>query len=346
MIRYLKLTLLPLSAVYSLAVYLRNRLYDLGILKSEKGQLPTIVVGNLSAGGTGKTPHVEFLIKTLQLNYKPAILSRGYGRKTRGFILANNLSKFSEIGDEPLQIKTKFPELPLAVCEDRLEGITQLKALTDAGLVVLDDAFQHRKLRGDINILLMDYHHPWWSDFTLPAGMLRDNVLEMRRTDMIIVSKCPENINLEMMAYTRSRIKPRSQQSIYFTRLVYGTPIHISGKMMPPEQITDVLGFSGIAQPTHFQRQLSKKFNLRKFVSYPDHHIFSHLDILHLLKECGNFAPDGFAMMTTEKDAVKLREMTITASVPIFFIPVHIEFVADGQAFQNELLEKLKFITL
>ena len=346
MIRYLKLTLLPLSAVYSTVVYLRNRLFDLGILKSEKGKLPTIVVGNLSAGGTGKTPHVEFLIKTLQQNYKPAILSRGYGRKTRGFILANHLSKFSEIGDEPLQIKTRFPELPLAVCEDRLEGITRLKAITDAGLVVLDDAFQHRKLRGDINILLMDYHHPWWGDFTLPAGMLRDNVLEMRRADIIIVSKCPENINSEMMAYTISRIKPQSQQSLYFTRLVYGTPVQISGKPMPPEQITDVLGFSGIAQPMHFQLQLAKKFNLRKFVSYPDHHIFSHLDILYLLKECGNFAPDGFVMITTEKDAVKLKEMDNTYSVPIFFVPVEIEFVADGQAFQNEILEKLKFITI
>ncbi len=341
MIRFLRLALLPFSALYSVGVFLRNRLYDLNIVKSKQGALPTIVVGNLSVGGTGKTPHIEFLVNALKENVALAVLSRGYGRKTEGFQLSDEHSTSTQIGDEPHQIKKKFPTLTLAVCEDRLSGIELLKRKTDAKLVLMDDAFQHRKLRGDINILLMDFYSPWWNDFTLPAGMLRDNVMEKRRADIIIVTKCPGKIDSRTIAQFEKSISPSQHQSIYFTRLKYGKPIQIAGESMDATAIKEVVAFSGIARPEHFERQLTQFYELKKFVQFRDHHIFSQLDIKNLVQECGNFASRGIALLTTEKDAVKLMEMTLYIRIPLFYIPIEIEFVSKADSFLMELREKL-----
>ncbi|HEY8404595.1 MAG TPA: tetraacyldisaccharide 4'-kinase [Flavobacteriales bacterium] len=327
----LRLLLYPFSLLYGAVVYLRNRLYDIGVLRSERGALPTLVIGNLATGGTGKTPHAEYFIRELmEMDIRVAILSRGYGRKTKGFIMADDKSTAHTIGDEPYQIHRKFPQLPLAVCEDRLHGIRELKAATDAQLVLLDDALQHRRLKGDLNILLTTYEQPFWRDWMLPAGNLRDNQREKQRADIILVTKCPQLLTQKEMDDCVRAISPKANQFVFFSTLVYGDPIQLSGRPTDTSEIKEVIGFAGIANYQPFEEHLTKRYTLKKFKSFPDHYIFSHSDIERLASECGKFGVPEAVMVTTEKDAMRLKVMNGLPDVPVFYVPIAVEIL--GQA--------------
>jgi tetraacyldisaccharide 4'-kinase len=336
--RLLRITLLPFSAVYAIVVFVRNRLYDQGILKSERGALPAIVIGNLATGGTGKTPFTEYILRLLGSERRLAVLSRGYRRQTSGFILANKETDSSQIGDEPCQIHQKFPQIPLAVCEDRLEGISKLKQQTNSEFVVLDDAFQHRRLRPELSILLTDYHRPFWADIVLPAGNLRDNRCEKRRADVIVVTKCPVHLDSSEKNKIRRAIQPGESQLLLFSSLRYGTPYQVSGpeKKIDPEEI--IGAFAGLASTNQFEEHLRNSFKEIFFKKFADHHNFSPNDILKLWDEYGKFAS---ALMTTEKDAVKLVNLKGISQVPIFAMPVEM-FLHEGE---QVFLEKISTAT-
>lgn len=331
-------TLLKFPAlIYAFIVFMRNRMFDFGILQSRKGVLPTIVVGNLVTGGTGKTPFSEFLLRSLSGHSSPALLSRGYGRKTSGFLLADAETTVLDLGDEPFQIHRKFPDIPLAVCADRLKGIALLKEKTSAQLVVLDDAFQHRRLQPDTSILLTEYGRPYWEDYALPAGNLRDNKIEKRRADMIVVTKCPEDLTAAEKEQLISRIHPSENQQVYFSSLRYGQVFRLNGR--PSPDVQKVAGFAGLAKTDLFEKYLKEHYHLVSFKKFADHHNFSPNDILQLWNECGNFAD---ALLTTEKDAVKLSSMEGIGQIPIYVLPVEVYLHGGEEDMIHRILSVIK----
>lgn len=338
MLRFLRLLTWPFSLLYGLIIRIRHAMYDAGILPSRNGALPTIIIGNLHAGGTGKTPHAEYLIGKLCHEFKLAFLSRGYGRKTKGFHMANRDSNAHEIGDEPMQIHRKFPDLDLAVCEDRLFGIEEIKGKTKAELILLDDAFQHRRLKPDFSILLMPYNRPWWKDLLLPAGDLRDVVSAKKRAHAIVVTKCPAGITEEMMAAFRQKIQPSENQIIAFSSIQYGEPRQIHGNPLILNRKSRIFGFAGIADTTDFQRKLEKDYTLIGFRKFADHHIFSRNEIESLQAECGNFADAVPVLITTEKDATKLALMNLPESVAIFVLPIEMAWLSGEDVLNKTIL--------
>jgi tetraacyldisaccharide 4'-kinase len=338
--RIVRLLLYPFSMLYGAVVYVRNRLFDAGVLRSERGALLTVVIGNLAAGGTGKTPHAEYFIKVLtEMGVRLAVLSRGYGRKTKGFILADQKATAHSIGDEPFQMHQKFPALPLAVCEDRLQGIRQLKSTTDAQLVLLDDAMQHRRLKGDFNILLTTHQRPFWKDTMLPTGYLRDNKREKQRADIIIVTKCPKSLTAAEMAIMTQAIAPAAHQYVFFSTLTYGEPVQVSGPALAVEGIQAVVGFAGIAQYQLFEEYLRSNYPIKKFKSFADHYIFSQSDLETLAVECGKFGLPEAVLVTTEKDAMRLKAMNGLPQVPIFYIPIQVEILDNREQELKSLLK-------
>lgn len=321
----------PVGMLYAAILRLRHALYNKGFIKSEAGKLPTIVIGNLALGGTGKTPHSEYILRQLRQWCKPALLSRGYGRTSKGFIWANRIkATASIIGDEPMQILLKFPDLDVAVCENRLRGVEYLKNLTNSNVVVLDDAFQHRQLQGDLNILLTCYYNPYWKDSVLPGGSLRDTKQAARRADVIIVTKCPMSLSREEQDTVIKSIRPRNNQQVFFTRLEYGEAYPLHGAAAALQPGTKIVGMAGLADNEVFSKFLGSRFNLAHFESFADHHTFSRNEVEQLWSKYGTFAQ---AIVTTEKDAVRLRNMTGLEGIPIFVIPITVAFLNNESAF-------------
>jgi tetraacyldisaccharide 4'-kinase len=321
----------PLGMIYSALIRLRHALYNNKIIKPEIGKLPTIVIGNLALGGTGKTPHAEYVLRQLRQWCKPALLSRGYGRETRGFVWANRVkASASIIGDEPMQIHLKFPDLVVAVCENRLRGIEYLKNLTNSNVVVLDDAFQHRKLQGDFNILLTCYDNPYWKDSVVPGGSLRDIKQSARRADAIIVTKCPENLVRDKQEEAIRAIRPRKNQQVFFTRIEYGDAYPLNGEAASLQAGSKVIGLAGLADDTSFRQYLDSRYQSVYFESFADHHTFSPKEVEQLWSKYGTFAQ---AIVTTEKDAVRLRNITVPEGIPIFVIPITVVFLNNESAF-------------
>ena len=321
----------PLGWMYSALLRVRHALYNSGIIKPEMGKLPTIVIGNLALGGTGKTPHAEYVLRQLRQWCKPALLSRGYGRSTSGFVWANRVkANASIIGDEPMQIHLKFPELDVVVCENRLRGIDYLKNLTNSNVVVLDDAFQHRKLQGDLNILLTCYDNPYWKDFVLPGGSLRDIKQSARRADAIIVTKCPDYLSREEQELTVKAIRPRKNQQVFFTCMEYGEAYPLSGPAAALPAGSKIIGLAGLADDSTFRQYLDTRFQPVYFESFADHHTFSRKEIEEVWSKYGTFAQ---AIVTTEKDAVRLRNITVPDGIPIFVIPITVAFLGNESAF-------------
>jgi len=309
----------------------RHWLYDSRIVSSEPGKLPTIVIGNLALGGTGKTPHAEYVLRQLRAWCKPAFLSRGYGRTSKGFILAGRVQATAEIiGDEPMQVHLKFPELDVAVCENRLRGLDFLKTVSNANIAVLDDAFQHRRLQGDLKILLTEYDRPFWTDRLFPVGGLRDVRSAYRRADVIIVTKCPPRLSAEDQERITKAIRPLRNQRVFFTRLDYGNPVQVSGKPMEINNSTPILGVAGLADTRKFETYLRQSFSSVHFESFGDHHNFSRKELTGLWTKYGTFAQ---AIVTTEKDAAKLKSIRGIDEIPIFVIPVSIAFLSGEAAF-------------
>lgn len=341
MLSALRYLLLPVTAIYAAVIYLRNRMYDFGLLKSDHGKLPTIVIGNLALGGTGKTPMTEYLIRLLENKIKISILSRGYGRKTKGFVEAVNDKDSEQIGDEPLQIHLKFPDLKLAVCEDRHNGINEIQRRhRDVQLVILDDAFQHRKLRPDFSILLTSYSSPYWNDIILPTGNLRDNVAEVKRADVIVVTKCPPDISDVEMKEIRQTIYPAPDQQVFFATIQYGEPVRLSGPEITFDKKLKIRGLAGIANPEIFENYLKENYDLVSFRAFRDHHIFSQSELESLKRESDKFAAERVPLVVTEKDAMRLMKLKPDDHFPVYYIPMQMQFVRDAEKF-NELLLKV-----
>ncbi len=338
----LKIILLPLSLIYGLVVGIRNFFFHTGILKSKSFSIPVICVGNIAVGGTGKTPHSEWILSELSKEFRVACLSRGYKRRSKGFILATPRSTAEEIGDEPLQIKSKFPDIQVACDANRVRGIENLLSLPQPPeVIVLDDAFQHRYVKAGKNIVLVDYNHPCYKDCLLPAGRLRETHGALKRADYIIVTKCPDSLTpIEKRLWSKHlRIKP--YQQLFFTTMRYGIPRSMeTGLPVPvPTGKTSILCITGIACPEPYIAHLKQLTPNITALKYPDHHRFSKRDIRNIqavFEEIYN--PDKF-IFTTEKDAARLKGCHLPQEIreKICYISIEPEFINKKEILIQEL---------
>ena len=338
----LRLLLLPFSLLYDLATRIRNYLFDVGYSRSIAFDVCIISVGNLIAGGAGKTPMVEYLLRLFKSDYNTATLSRGYGRKTRGFILASQSDNYQSIGDEPYQIFRKYGnEVSVAVGEERIMAVPLLlHERPETNLIILDDAFQHRQIKPDFNILLTEFDRPFFEDFVLPAGKLREARKGASRADVIVVTKCPTEISVEQMNTFKSEIRLYSGEkpSIFFSRLVYRQPIKISGKSEKPTK--DIVLLTGIANPTPLiNHLLAAGYTIHKHFDFADHHAYSLADLKKIM-ECLQATEKVLHVVTTEKDMVKLSDpqsLHFIENHDFFYLPVRMEIIHDGSIFDNLL---------
>ena len=337
--------LLPLNALYGLVVGIRNLLFDHGILRSVSFSLPVIAVGNITAGGTGKTPHVEFLVGLLKNDFKIAVLSRGYKRKTRDFRMASVKSVVAELGDEPMQIKSKFPEVTVAVDRKRVNGVNRLiREYRKLEVIILDDAFQHRYIKPGLLILLVDHGRPVFNDVLLPAGNLREPWRNATRANIVIVTKCPDHLSPNDRAVFIDNLKLLPKQVVFFTRFEYGSPTEVfPGKRRHPATLTykqlrksgaGILLVTGIANPRPLREFLEKNLNIAEEIVFPDHHTFTYRDILDIKARFRIFTRENNYILVTEKDAIRLRELEIADKAflqAFYYIPVEVKFLAKGE---------------
>lgn len=317
----LRLLLFPFSIIYAAITAVRNGLYDRGIFISKSYDIPVICVGNLSTGGTGKSPMIEYLISYLKADYSLAVLSRGYKRKSRGYFEVSENSNVSEVGDEPLQFKKKFPELLVAVCEDRSTGIDILKKSSE--IILLDDAFQHRKVKASVNILLTPYGDLYVNDFLLPAGNLREPIAGAERSQIIVVTKCPNSLSENQINAIKKQLKASASQEIYFTKIGYSSEIKSQNESRPLEYLKNkkFVLVTGIANPKpliEFLENQGLDFEQRTF---PDHHNFSTTQLTALKANK--------LILTTEKDFMRLTNET--GFTELFYIPIKTLFLQEGE---------------
>ncbi|HEX2977075.1 MAG TPA: tetraacyldisaccharide 4'-kinase [Bacteroidales bacterium] len=345
MLRHL---LYPVSLVYGFVTAIRNTLYNTGAFRSRKFDIPVICVGNITVGGTGKTPHTEYVTGLLKNEFRTAVLSRGYMRKTSGFIVASASSGATEIGDEPAQIKLKYPELTVAVDSDRINGITRiLEESPGTEVIVMDDGFQHRRLTPGFTILLTDYGRLMTRDHLLPYGRLRENVSNKRRAGVIVVTKTPPGISVLTRQQIRKEIDPLPGQSLFFTSLIYGYPMPVfsetTGFNPGPK---GVLLLTGIANPEPLRIHLGKSFSEILLLEFPDHHNYTENDLKKIQSAYNNLKSQEKCIITTEKDAVRLREFTNIAQnlkSSFYYIPVAVGFPNDdSKEFDNLILEYVR----
>ncbi|MDR0660025.1 MAG: tetraacyldisaccharide 4'-kinase [Prevotellaceae bacterium] len=324
------------SFLYWLVVAIRNKLYDWGIFKSKEFAMTVIVLGNITVGGTGKTPHTEMLVKTLSQEFCLAVLSRGYKRKTRGFHYVKPTSTVTEVGDEPLQMKRKFPDVTFAVEADRVKGIERLKKdIGELDVVLLDDAFQHRKLKPSLSIVLIDYNRPLHEDRMLPWGRLRDTRSQLKRADVVVITKCPHNLKPLEMKLLEKDTRLRPYQRLYLSAFRYGKP----QPLFPSESIalpdapsfTSVLALTGIATPAPFVEHLSQMIKKVEPLEFADHHSFTKKDIERIVQ----LAKNHDAVFTTEKDAMRLQELSLPEELKqrLFYIPIEVEIINGNDKF-------------
>ena len=330
LLRPVRMLLFPVSLLYALIIWIRNKLYDNNFFLSSSFNLPIICIGNLSAGGTGKSPLVEFLIIKLKTKYEVAILSRGYKRKTEGYALANQFTTALEIGDEPMLFYNKFPDVTIAVGEERVAAIPQL--LHDkpgTQVIILDDAFQHRAVKAGLNVLLTEYNNLYTRDWFLPTGDLRDMVSSSKRADALIVTKCKPNLTQTEKKRITEELGPLENQPLFFTTIDYGTPYHIVTKQkMPLKENAEVLLISGIANPTPLKKYLSDHCGAYYEILYSDHHIFSIDDWKEIRKRFEAIPAPDKIILTTEKDAVRLIKFQESLiNFPVYVIPIAVRFL-------------------
>jgi tetraacyldisaccharide 4'-kinase len=337
-VRYL---LLPFALLYWIGIGIRNWLFDRHILKSSAFGLPVICVGNLAVGGTGKSPMVELLVERLKGRYRVATLSRGYKRKTRGYTLAQSGSTALEIGDEPMLFHLKFPDVPVAVGEKRLEAIPQLlHDRPETRVIILDDAFQHRSIRAGMNILLTERNRLFTDDFYLPVGRLRDQKKSYRRANLIIVSKCDPDMQTGEKDAILRKIKPLARQHVYFTTLEYGRISHIIHREeIALDPSTGVLLVTGIANPEPLEKYVMARARNWDTLRFADHHIFTIDDLRQCRNRLGKINAQEKIILTTEKDAVRLEKFRQELELmPVYVVPVRHRFLF-GQ--ENEFIQKV-----
>jgi len=344
--------LTPLSWLYGLGVGFRNLLFKLGILKSRAFDIPVISVGNITVGGSGKTPHVEYLVSLLKDKMKVAVLSRGYKRKSKGYVLANDDTTMREIGDEPYQMKQKFPELYVAVDKKRTEGIDRLthdEQTKDVDVILLDDAYQHRYVKPGVNILLVDYHRLIIYDKLLPAGCLREPKEGKSRADIVIITKCPKDLRPMEYRVLMKALDLYPYQSLYFTTLIYDNLKQVYGtESMPINSLPDrcnVLLLTGIASPKQMQNDLSVyNYNL-SFLSFSDHHNFSKKDIRTINRKFAEL-PSPKVIITTEKDVARIKfveGLNDEVKESMYALPVRIQFMlGQAEEFHNKIINYVR----
>jgi len=328
---YLRLVLYPFSLLYGSILKLRNYLYAVGIFPSRKFDVPVICIGNLALGGAGKSPMAEYLIRLLSGGHRVAVLSRGYGRQTKGFRFVNIGDSSADCGDEPLQFKNKFPALTVAVCEKRVLGIERLKE--DHDLVILDDAYQHRAVDAGLKLLLFDYTRLDEPLVVLPAGNLREPFSGRARADAIILTKTEANLSERERELAVKRVKPLSGQQVFFSYLQYGSLISLyDGETLGLSDLsedTHVYLLTGIANPKPLYRKISSSGFAVKHYDYPDHHPFSPKNISKLAEDFKQEKTLQKVIITTEKDAQRLMAAElrgILKDLPVFYLPVEAEF--------------------
>lgn len=334
-----RILLLPFALLYWLGIGVRNWMYNKKILRSTSFGLPLICVGNLSVGGTGKSPMVEWLIELLKDKYKVATLSRGYKRKTRGYTLAGPGTTALDIGDEPMQFHLKYPEIPVAVGEERLVAIPQL--LHDrpgTEVIILDDAFQHRAITAGLNILLTEYSNLFTRDFYLPTGDLRDLKSSYKRAEIIVVTKCKPDLTDDERQKTIRELNPFSPQQVFFTTIDYGSLYHmINREPWKSDTHPEVLLVTGIANPKPLQKRLEEHSLGYQMLQYPDHHIFSIDDLNEIRKKWEAMPSQNKIIITTEKDAVRLLKFhQEIKELPLYVLPIRHQFLFnEGMKFEG-----------
>jgi len=330
--RRLRLILLPFSVLYGAIVFVRNWLFDKGFLKSTSYDFPVICVGNLSVGGTGKSPMIEYLIRLLKDQYKVATLSRGYKRKTKGFLLANSTTTASDIGDEPLQFYHKFKnDIQVAVEAERTVGIETLRNLEDSPeVILLDDAFQHRKVNAGFHILLTPFYDLYANDFMLPAGNLREPISGAKRADVIIVTKCPTEVSVAEQTKIRKKLRPKAHQEVFFTTIAYSETVQNEQEEVALTDLKDseFVLITGIANPTPLLQYLNDQQLQYTHLKYADHYHFSESDITTIKQKAGNKR-----ILTTEKDFMRLQG----SLEHLYYLPIQVQFLADEQKFQQKV---------
>lgn len=346
-----QILLFPFSVLYGMIMRLRNFFYDKGIFVSRKFKIPVICVGNLSVGGTGKSPHIEYLIKLLSANYKLATLSRGYGRKSKGFVLVDKNSNYTNTGDEPLQFKKKFENITVAVDENRVRGIDKIISFEkNIDVILLDDAFQHRKVQPGLSVLLTDYSSPFYNDWILPAGKLREPSSGAKRADIIIVTKIPEKFLDGEKEQIISRINPSPNQQVYFSKVEHDDFIPITSKAINSKKVIKeyffdaeytILLFTGIANSTPLVNYLSSKSKELIHVEFPDHHSFSGSDINKVLQNFAVIQNSNKIILTTEKDSIRLVNAETKSMIdeyPVYYIPITIA-IDDSENFNKQIIQ-------
>lgn len=342
--RWLRYLLFPVSGVYGLITILRNGLYDKKIFKSSSFDMPIICVGNLTMGGTGKTPHTEYLVRLLKDEFKVATLSRGYGRRTSDFILADESATALTIGDEPLQYFRKFEDIKVAVEKKRVLGVLFiLNQSEDREVIILDDAFQHRALKAGFNIALTDFKKPYYKDQLLPVGELRELKKGIKRADIVIVTKCPDAISENDMNQIRSKI-PLDPAQIFFTRIVYdriykGTDNQLLEGALSNYQILLV---TGIAKPQPIEDYLTKEGCKFESIHFGDHHNFKKKDVQTISKKFDTFTDSKKIILTTEKDFSRMLSIKEFQGLPIYCLEIVIEFINDKKEFDNKILNYVR----
>ena len=341
-----RILLSPFAVLYGLGIAARDFLYEIRFFKSIAFSIPVISVGNLSVGGTGKTPHVEYLIKELLPYIKVGVLSRGYSRKSKGFYFVHPRNNAEQVGDEPLQIKRKYPGAIVAVVENRALGIPQvLKSVPDLQLIVLDDAFQHRPIRPGLNVLLTDYNNLYTRDFLLPAGRLREFRSAYKRADIIVVSKTSPQMTQDEKNKLIEEINPRPHQKLFFSYFTYFHPYHLWNPQhaIVLNDTLEVLMVSAIANTEYLLDYLDTRVKEVKSIEFEDHHYFTKFEIGNMKRQFEQMEGKNKIVLTTEKDATRLalhREYLIQERLPIFVLPIKISFHPDHN--QSSFIDSVK----
>lgn len=334
---------------YHWITWLRNRAFDNGLLKSRKFDIPVICIGNITVGGTGKTPHTEYLVKLLSGKKNTAVLSRGYGRRTKGYLMATTESDAATIGDEPLQIKKKFKDITVVVSEKRAAGIDRLlKEKSKTEVILLDDAFQHRYVKAGLNILLTDYNRPIWKDSLLPIGRLRESISGIKRADIIILTKCPKEFSKQEQDNCKKQFNAPESTPIFFSTMQYGIPYPLFDTFGDIDSFSgyEILLPTGIAKPEPLKKELEQRGAKVTLMQYADHHDFSRKDLQSIAKAFETLKGTKKIVVTTEKDAARLANHDALPKCireQCYALPIEVAFLNNEENKFNQII--LDYVT-
>lgn len=335
------------AALYGFVLHIRHGLFNTGIIRGYRAGVPVVCVGNITVGGTGKTPAVEFLVDRLSEDCRIAVLSRGYGRRTKGYIEVKADSPYRDVGDEPKMIKQRFPRVIVAVCEKRAEGIRRIMTEhPDVEMIIMDDGFQHRRVKPSVNIILMDYNRPVYRDRLLPWGRLRDLRSQMDRANIVIVTKTPETMTPIERRLIVKKLRLYPYQSLFFTSMNHGSlrPVFPEAALNPAST-KNIAVMSGIGNPGPLSAELGKRYNIVATYTFPDHHAYKKKELEKIGRHFATLPPDTI-LVTTEKDGVKLtnrRQVPEEIRRRLFVVPVKLSFFeGDREKFIKTLYRNVK----